>query len=358
MRDTVQGSGTVRRHRFHPSGSAISGLSGRTSARMTAAALLAAGTLCATALQAPAAAAAEPPGAPAVQDPKKAAAFWTPQRMRAAKPLDLLSVARKKLTAAAARAASAPAPHAVPRGKETTVLPSLPSPGVKAFPQGGGPWTGGGKVTKTTGRVFFTYQNRMASCSGDAVTSQNGSTVLTAGHCVKMDGKWHTNWVFVPGYHDGKAPDGKWGASKTLATPQWTKSEDLNYDVGAAVVPPLNGKRLTDAVGGQGVAFNTGYHQKMYAFGYPAASPYDGSKLIYCSGVTFKDALLSKDHGMPCNMTGGSSGGPWFTKFDEATGTGLQASVNSFGYTFLPNTMFGPYFGQDAKNLYNKAQSS
>ncbi|WP_030256930.1 peptidase [Streptomyces violens] len=350
----------------------MSGISGRTSARITAAALLAAGALCATALQAPAAGAAEPPGAAASapasadakQDAKKAAAFWTAKRMRAAKPLDLLSVARKKLDAAAARAASAPAAHALPRGKEAAVpptlpsLPSLPSPGLKAFPQAGGPWTGGGKVTATAGRVFFTYQNRQASCSGNAVTSDNRSTVLTAGHCVKLDGAWHTNWIFVPGYHDGQAPHGKWAASKTLATPQWTKSEDINYDVGAAVVPPLNGKHLTDAVGSQGVAFNTGYTQKMYAFGYPAASPYDGSKLIYCSGTTIKDPLFSKDHGMPCNMTGGSSGGPWFTKFDEKTGTGLQSSVNSFGYTFLPNTMFGPYFGEDAKNLYNKAQSS
>jgi hypothetical protein len=32
--------------------------------------------------------------------------------------------------------------------------------------------------------------------------------------------------------------------------------------------------------------------------------------------------------------------------------------VNSFGYTFLPNRMFGPYFGDDAKNLYDQAQSS
>ncbi|WP_428843854.1 trypsin-like serine peptidase, partial [Streptomyces platensis] len=95
-----------------------------------------------------------------------------------------------------------------------------------------------------------------------------------------------------------------------------------------------------------------------YAFGFPAAAPYDGSKLIYCSGTTFKDPLFSQDHGLSCNMTGGSSGGPWFTTFDEKTGTGLQSSVNSFGYQFLPNTMFGPYFGDDAKNLYNTAQAS
>ncbi|MCZ1010281.1 peptidase [Streptomyces lydicus] len=225
-------------------------------------------------------------------------------------------------------------------------------------PQAGGPWTGGGAVTKTTGRVFFTYQGRTAACSGDAVTSGNKSTVLTAGHCVKLGGVWHTDWIFVPGYHDGEAPYGKWAAAKTLSTPQWTASEDINYDVGAAVVAPLDGKKLTDVVGGQGLSFNSGYSKAMYAFGFPAAAPYDGSKLIYCSGTTFKDPLFSGDHGLACNMTGGSSGGPWFTTFDEKTGTGLQSSVNSFGYQFWANTMFGPYFGDDAKNLYTTAQSS
>lgn len=95
----------------------------------------------------------------------------------------------------------------------------------------------------------------------------------------------------------------------------------------------------------------------MYAFGYPAASPYDGSKLIYCSGGTFS-ALLSNGIGMTCNMTGGSSGGPWFKSFVEGTGVGVQNSVNSYKINFFPNWMFGPYFGADAQNGYNTARAS
>lgn len=269
--------------------------------------------------------------------------FWTAERMRSAEPLDILPVSPADL-------------GKVKEGVEK-LIPPTGLPGAEAFPEQGGPWTGGGKVTSTAGRVFFTYQGRQASCSGNAVTSANKSTVLTAGHCVKMDGAWHTDWVFVPGYKDGQAPHGKWTAAKTLSTPQWTATEDINYDVGAAVVNPLDGKKLTDVVGAQGVAFNSGYNKKMYAFGYPAADPYDGSKLIHCSGNSIKDFLMSTDHGLSCDMTGGSSGGPWFQDFDESTGTGLQASVNSFGYTFLPGYMFGPYFGDDAKNLYEKAQT-
>ncbi|MGW9429049.1 peptidase [Streptomyces decoyicus] len=318
--------------------------------------LTAAGTLLALLLPTGSAGAATPQHSHRSPAPQTTSgAFWTADRMRAAVPLDLAAPAKKAPGTTVARSAPLKVAPTLPQLPKVPAAASL-LPG--SLPQAGGPWTGGGAVTKTTGRVFFTYQGRTASCSGDAVTSSNKSTVITAGHCVKLGGVWHTNWAFVPGYHDGEAPYGKWPAAKTLSTPQWTASEDINYDVGAAVVAPLDGKKLTDVVGGQGLSFNSGYSKAMYAFGFPAAAPYDGSKLIYCSGTTFKDPLFSGDHGLACNMTGGSSGGPWFTTFDEKTGTGLQSSVNSFGYQFWPNTMFGPYFGDDAKNLYTTAQSS
>jgi hypothetical protein len=271
--------------------------------------------------------------------------FWTADRMRGATPLDLL------LTPRAAKQLKTPAAD----GRTTTVEPTAaPAPRATGLREGGG----GGAVVKTSGRVFFTFQGRTASCSGNAVTSQNASTVITAGHCVKYQGSWHTNWVFVPAYDNGNAPYGQWTATKTLTTPQWEASEDINHDIGAAVVAPLNGRTLTSVVGAQGIQFNGGYNKPMYAFGFPAASPYDGTKLVYCSGNSSRDFLFSQDHSLGCNMTGGSSGGPWFTGFSEATGAGLQVSVNSFGYTFLPNRMFGPYFGNEAKALYDKAQIS
>ncbi|MDQ0942815.1 serine protease [Streptomyces sp. V1I1] len=316
--------------------------------RTPAGILLTVATLLAGALSATAADAAPAPSpAPTVFKQQQTQGFWTAERMRNATPLDLLPLTRDGLKALGTPKRG---------GKETAIPPTAVSP--TAFPQAGGPWTGGGAVVKTSGRVFFSFQGRTASCSGNSVTSQNGSTVITAGHCVKYQGSWHTNWVFVPAYNNGQAPYGQWSATKTFSTDQWVASEDINYDVGAAVVAPLGGKKLAETVGAQGLSFNGGYNKAMYAFGFPAASPYDGTKLIYCSGNSSKDFLFSKDHSLGCNMTGGSSGGPWFTSFSEATGTGLQASVNSFGYTFLPNRMFGPYFGNEAKAVYDKAQVS
>ena len=286
-------------------------------------------------------------GATTTAEQAAVAAYWTPERMKEATPLDVINVAADEVSTTD-----------VEIGEPTTIDATDSPVDTTAFPNTGGEWTDGGDVVNTAGRVFFSMNGQDASCSGNAATSDNGNTVLTAGHCVYYQGGWHDNWAFVPGYHDGQSPHGTWTAASTHAIPQWSSSEDMNYDVGAAVVNPLDGQNLTDVVGGQGVAFNVDYNLAMYSFGFPAADPYDGEKFIYCSGDTMQDFFLTNDHGMSCDMTGGSSGGPWFVDFDEATGTGLQASVNSFGYVFLPGYMFGPYFGAEAEALWETAQSS
>lgn len=266
--------------------------------------------------------------------------YWSKQRMQTAVPMERLLKLRNRSVA--------------------EVKDSLNQVAPLSIPNNGSPWTAGGQIVSTAGRVFFTYQGRTASCSGNAVVSANRSTVITAGHCVKLGGAWHTNWMFVPAYNNGNAPYGQWTARATLATPQWTASENINFDIGSAVVNQLNGQNLTDVVGSQGIAFNQPRQQNMYSFGYPAAAPYDGTRLIYCSGRAINDFFLSTGIGLNCTMTGGSSGGPWFLNFSEATGTGTLNSVNSFKYNFpfLSNYMFGPYFGPDAQNLYNTAQAS
>ncbi|MEU4834980.1 peptidase [Streptosporangium sp. NPDC023615] len=301
--------------------------------------------------------------------------YWTEARMEAARPLAALVPGKEgaRLTAAAkaAQAAADPVtvPATVPEGPDSaggtggtggtggdgTVTVTR---GAAARPSTGSPWTRGGAITRTAGRVFFTYQGRNASCSASAVTSENRSTVMTAGHCVRMGGAFHGNWVFVPGYENGDRPHGTWVATTLYTTPQWNNSEDVNHDVASAVVAPLNGRALTDAVGGQGVAFNQPRRRQMHSFGYPAGAPYDGSRLVYCAGRAFDDFLMTRDIGLNCTMTGGSSGGPWFLDFDEGTGLGTLNSVNSFKYGFAAGWMFGPYFGTEAQAVYEAAQTT
>jgi len=263
---------------------------------------------------------------------QKVLQYWTLDRMQQATPMDRLL------------RPSQSAPATADRRRE--------------FPTTGAPWRAGGVIARTAGRVFFTYQGRDASCSASAVASANRSTVITAGHCVKLDGAWHTNWVFVPGYDNGDRPYGVWTARQTMTTGEWAADENLDHDVGAAVVNPLNGRRLVDVVGGQGIAFNQPRRRNMYAFGYPAQTPYTGERLIYCSGGTFDDSLRTRAIGMRCGMVGGASGGPWLINFSESSGTGVINSVTSFRYRSLPDQLFGTYFGGSERALYYRAQSA
>ncbi|MPY98361.1 MAG: peptidase [Actinophytocola sp.] len=326
-------------------------------AAMLAGAALASAALVPQAASAPSSVASF--GAPSAAD---ATDYWTPERMRDAIELDKIELSRLPdlgdvRVGEPMSVAPSPAGELLRTPRLLSGLTGAGSGTGAADESTGSPWTDGGNVVATAGRVFFTTGGRDASCSGNAVASQNKSTVITAGHCVKYQGSWHANWTFVPAYHQGEAHYGEWPAVSTHTTPQWNATEDINFDIGAAVVRPVGGKRLTEVVGGQGIAFNQPRGQRTYAFGYPAADPYDGSRLIYCAGTTFDDFLFSNDLGLNCDMTGGSSGGPWFADFNPLRGTGMQISVNSFGYVFLPDVMFGPYFGDAARKLYQDVQS-
>ncbi|MCK2220284.1 peptidase [Actinomadura sp. ATCC 31491] len=308
-------------------------------------------------------------GADTSSERRTVLSYWTPQRMLAARPLDTPAPRRSTQsgptqgTPWATRGASYSAPSSTPstttQGRPYAVRPVAAERAAEVLNNSPGlRWVDGGAVTRTVGRVFFTTADgQNSACSGTAVTSANESVVITAGHCVKLNGAAHRNWVFVPGFDNGRRPFGTWVATALLTTQQWNAGEDINFDVAAAVVAPLQGRTLTDVVGGQGVAFNQPRRRQMFAFGYPAAAPFDGSRLIYCSGRAIDDTVQTRDLGLRCNMTGGSSGGPWFAGFNGSTGQGWLNSVNSFKYDFAQNFMFGPFFGNEAMAVYRAAQN-
>lgn len=246
--------------------------------------------------------------------------YWTIQRMRNAEAADR-------------PAASTASNSSVQRGAPTKVA-AAPAAAVVA----------------TTGKVFFTLGGVNYVCSGAATSSSNRDVVTTAGHCVNEGpGAFATNWAFVPAYDNGSRPYGTWTARALVTTNAWANQGDINYDGGFAVMNTLNGSHLTDVVGGQGIAFNLARGLSYSAYGYPAAPPFDGETLQSCSGTASDDVYGgTQSQSIPCNMTGGSSGGPWLT------GASIN-SVNSFGYTGVPNRMFGPYFGTQIQSAYTSA---
>lgn len=276
-------------------------------------------------------------------DSTSVSSFWTPERMRAAIPGDVLA---KK---AVDRGNSSPA-AAVEKGPDTKIA------GKAA--KGKAPLHRDESPIPHIGKVFFTMGGSNYVCSGNSVTSTNKSTVSTAGHCVNEGpGAFATNFIFVPAYLDGAAPYGQW-AAKALYTPtQWSSSGDIQYDTGFAVVSPLNGQNLADVAGATGVQFNAARGQDYRSYGYPAAAPFDGQSLVSCTGSADNDPTNPQfmSQGISCDMTGGSSGGPWFLGTDS---TSYQNSINSYGYGGRSTVMYGPYWGSVVQQAYSSAASA
>lgn len=292
-----------------------------------------------------------------------AVSHWTAKRLSNALPGDQLLLGRTLSDVAGKVAVGLPQ---IISGRQGTSQQASLLGGLLGGGGGtnGGLYASGGRVVKTTGKVFFTLDNIDYQCSGSSVKAKNKDLVVTAGHCVNAGpGAFATNFIFIPAYHAGSAPFGKFAARKLTTTTQFKNKGDLNYDVGLAVVNTVGGKHLADVVGSQGIAFNQPRKQLVYSFGYPAAPPYDGTSLASCQGTTIDDTQGSADEGLDCNMTGGSSGGPWYLNFNPSTGVGLTNSVNSFKYTgggFLglggDTHMYGPYFGSVIQSVYKATQ--
>jgi hypothetical protein len=274
-------------------------------------------------------------------DSTGAAEYWTPDRMRAAVPGDVLAgnAVERRTTPSDAKDKD--------KGKKPKVKASKADTGNASLAKKA-------DTVAHIGKVFFTLGGANYVCSGNAVTSSNESTVATAGHCLNEGpGAYVTNFIFVPGYDNGDEPHGKWTARDLHTTPQWKDGGNIAFDTGFAVMNKLDGKTLTDVVGSSDVAFGAARGEQYTSYGYPASAPYDGVQLWSCTGTATKDNRNPQfnTQGIPCTMTGGSSGGPWLLD------NGVQNSINSYGYSGA-GVMYGPYWGTEIQNAYNFAQAA
>lgn len=293
-------------------------------------------------------------------DQRRVLSYWTPKRMAEALPINLLGLVTQGggvLSGLSGKAGLGTAPD-LSSGTAKIITPRRQSSRPSTTTTGSR-WLTGGAVAKTTGRVFLTVEGVDFVCSAGTVRSANKDVVVTAGHCVKDGtGGWAENWTFVPGYREGGVqPYGAFTARRMFVAGPWSRSGDDSYDVGMVALNQAEGKHVAEAVGTQEIAFNTSRGGQAHGFGFPADPPYNGEHLVYCAGRLRDDPHdQTRDQGLACDMTAGSSGGPWLSRFDAASGRGTVTSVSSFKYSDDRSTMYGPYFGDAAKALFSTAE--
>jgi hypothetical protein len=289
--------------------------------------------------------AARDPQANAKAEQQRIVNYWTAERIAGAKPRDFIRTADGKF---------------VPKAK----------PGSGGT---GASWTGGGTVVGRTGKVLFTMDGSNWVCSASAVNdSRSGySLILTAGHCAydETNGGFATNWIYVPSFDTAptftcaNTTYGCWTSvglvvDSGFATAGGFNTQATVHDFAISIVGAgTNGTQLDASPRGSYPiaypAISTG--GTVHAFGYPAAGRYHGNDLTYCTGPTFNDVNNSNlTWGIACNMTGGSSGGPWLATF---TTTPTLTSLNSYGYSGLSN-MYGPKFNGNTQAVYNRANTT
>jgi V8-like Glu-specific endopeptidase len=283
-------------------------------------------------------------------------AYWTPERMHAARPVEESGQFRRARTAPQVNLKSAPAPK--DSGRELLVPPShgtvsastmatmatdpnLPTSHPTAF---------------TNGKVFFTRDGGNWVCSGTIVNTPAGNEVWTAGHCIHggRGGTLASNWAFVPAYNGDAAnprPLGTWTATSLWTMTAWINDSNFAEDMGVAVMGTQGGQHIL-RFGGQGLWVNVSTNQFMNAFGYPQEAPFTGTRLKQCAAWSvqeFPTVWTQTIKITPCNFTGGASGGPWLINYDGQWG--LVNGINS--RADRATWVASPYFDDTALTLYN-----
>ncbi len=77
-------------------------------------------------------------------------------------------------------------------------------------------------ATRMNGKIFgVDPKEGNYTCSGTAVNTPSRSIVLTAGHCVVLEGEAASRIAFVPAYDHGVRPFGTFEVTSVYVTPQW-----------------------------------------------------------------------------------------------------------------------------------------
>ncbi|MET9319251.1 trypsin-like peptidase domain-containing protein [Streptomyces sp. NPDC003038] len=316
----------------------------------------------------------------------EAESFWTAERMASAVPLPAAAPAPPETSPAPAPAAPAtpgpspdpvaavppslaPAPAPVPASSAS--VPARLRPVTAQLPAPAGPGVGQNvDGIAVVGRMFVMKGGGAYFCTASVVSSPGRNLVLSAAHCLL--GTDSRQVAFVPRYtRADPQPYGKFpvlrdarGRSKVWIDPRY-RSQGTDraaaLDVAFAQVgPDAQGRPVEQVVGGNRLVTGAGYaHARVALIGYPASA----ARPRLCVNRTTK--FTSTDARIPGSFLrihctgypGGTSGGPFLTRYDRRTGTGDVIGVIGGWKTGgdTPDTSYSSYFGTAVRKLYEKA---
>lgn len=257
-------------------------------------------------------------------------AFWSPQRLASAKPVEQIT--------GAARPAPVSAPPSPLPGKFITqpILNPASDPHYRR-----------------AGKLYVRFGEEAWYASACAV-NENG--VLTAAHCLydRESQQYATLGLYMPGYQEGESSLGSFTLIGEPAVPEgWISTGSRDWDYGFSRVHDSDLDRnetLGDVTGIFTVASNLSPKRDWHTLGYPSkpAPPYgfDGQMMWGCYGPKTRD--IGNVIGKEGNLTTGSSGGPWLIP-----GTEYVNGVQSVDNSLIPDENFSPYFDDAVLGLYN-----
>ena len=180
--------------------------------------------------------------------------------------------------------------------------------------------------TAAIGKLFTSS----GTCSASVISGKN--IIVTAGHCCwnRANKSWIGGWSFAPGYNNGKAPYGVFNWADARVPNSWINNGDIPSDV--CLIRLQNDKAghpVTYYTGWLGRSWNYPPSQPMHAFGYPGNIG-GANNLEQCAAQSSAQPAScgSGVLNMACNMTYGSSGGPWIR--DYSSGNHVDSTVHGY----------------------------
>jgi len=158
-------------------------------------------------------------------------------------------------------------------------------------------------------------------CSASVVHSRNGDLVMTAAHCLAGRAIGGARGiVFVPGYHRGQAPHGRWKVTEAFVDQAWSAGQDQDDDY-AFLVARRPGLALEQVTGAETLGIGLP-PQRVTVIGYPDTT----ERPVTCTGrarVFHRTQLVFRCAGYP----DGTSGGPFLARVDRDSGRGTVMGV-------------------------------